>query len=391
MGPLSPKALSEAFSPEPYDPEPKMRVYLVGGAVRDELLGGRPPDRDYVVIGATEKDFLQAYPGAKKVGRRDRCVYIHSGREFTLSEQPDIWADLERRDLTINAAAKDEQGRILATERTQRDLESRVLRPVHPDNFRDDPLRCYRAARMAACFPDFSLHPELEGVLRDMAGSADLERIAAERVCEELRKACGCPAPGRFLYVLADHGLFIPWFPELAFLDGEQGGTGSDPARLSPAAAADRLDSLRGDPLRVWMAMASLLDAAAPPASSETRNSRAAAMARNMAERLRMPVAFIRAGEKAAAWIRAASRYSSLTPEARVDLLADLAAHNLNERMLAAATVVSPDVDPEAWRNDWRRMDKVCLPPDKRGLGPESGRILRRMRCNSLRRSRGPK
>jgi tRNA nucleotidyltransferase (CCA-adding enzyme) len=363
-----------------------MQVYLVGGAVRDELLGGRPPDRDYVVIGATEVVFLRTYPGAKKVGRRDHCVYIHRGREFTLSDQPDIWADLERRDLTINAAAKDEQGRILATERTRRDLKNKVLRPVHPDNFRDDPLRCYRAARMAACFPEFAIHHELEDVLRDMAGSEGLERIAAERVCEEVRKACSCLAPGRFLRVLAEHDLFASWFSELAFLREHRNASSADPDLPGPASAADRLNRLQGDPLRVWMGMCSLLDAAAPPESSETRNSRAAAMARTMAQRLRMPLVFIRAAEKAAGWIRAATRYNKLSPEARVDLLTDLATHELNERMLAVAAAVSPDVDPRAWRDDLRRMDSVCLPPEKQGLGPESGRILRRMRCESLRK-----
>jgi len=377
-----------AFGKDPHGNQASssMQIYLVGGAVRDELLGGRPPDRDYVVLGATEEAFLRVYPGARKVGRRERCVYIHRGREFTLSEQPDIWADLERRDLTINAAAKDEQGRILATERSRRDLENRVLRPVHPDNFRDDPLRCYRAARMAACFPEFALHPELGDILRDMADSAELERISAERVCEEVRKACGCQAPGRFLQVLAEHGLFATWFSELAFLGNQNDASPAEPDLPGPASAADRLDRLQGDALRVWMGMCSLLDAAAPPESSETRNSRAAAMARTMAERLRMPLVFIRAAEKAAGWIRAAARYNRLSPEARVDLLTDLAAHKLNERMLAAAAVVSQDVDPQAWRDDLRRMDSVCLPPEKQGLGPESGRILRRMRCESLRK-----
>ena len=363
-----------------------MQIYLVGGAVRDELLGGHPPDRDYVVLGATEEAFLGAYPGAKKVGRREHCVYIHRGREFTLSDQPDIWADLERRDLTINAAAKDEQGRILATERTRRDLENRVLRPVHPANFRDDPLRCYRAARMAACFPEFTLHPELGDVLRHMADSGGLEHIAAERVCEEVRKACGCLAPGRFLQVLAEHGLFAIWFSELAFLGEHQDASPADPDLPGPASAAERLDRLQGDALRVWMGMCSLLDAAASPESSETRNSRAAGMARTMAQRLKMPLVFIRAAEKAAGWIRAAARYNRLPPEARVDLLTDLASHELNERMLAVAAAISHDVNPKAWCDDLRRMDSVCLPPEKQGLGPESGRILRRMRCESLRR-----
>jgi tRNA nucleotidyltransferase (CCA-adding enzyme) len=364
-----------------------MRVYLVGGAVRDEMLGHPPPDRDYVVIGATEEAFRRAYPGAKKVGRRDRCVFLHRGREFTLSDQPDIWSDLRRRDLTINAAAKDERGRILATDQTRLDLQNRVLRPVHPDNFRDDPLRCYRAARMASCFPEFTFHSELETVLRDMAGSDRLDRIAAERVCGELRKACGCPAPGRFLRVLADHDLFASWFAELAFLREQREAAPAGPEREQRPSPMDRVDRLRGDALRVWMGMCSLLDADAPPDASRTWNARAAAMARDMGNRLRMPLVFIRAGEKAAGWIRTASRYGGLSPECKVDLLTDLAAHELGERMLAAAATISDETAPDAWRKDQRLIRTVRLPRDKQGLGPESGRILRRMRCERLRRA----
>ena len=381
---MSPDESGKAHVPQK-KPGNEMRIYLVGGAVRDELLGCRPPDRDYVVIGATEETFRRAYPGAKKVGRQGRCVFLHRGREFTLSDQPDIWADLQLRDLTINAAAKDEQGRILATERTRRDLQSKILRPVHPDNFRDDPLRCYRAARMASCFPDFTFHSELKAVLRDMAESRELDRVAAERVCCEVRKACACLAPGRFLRVLVDYGLFASWFSELEFLETDHKALRADPNPDLPS-AADLLDRLRGDPLRVWMGMSSLLDAAAPMASSRIWNAQSAEMAQNMAQRLKMPVVFIRAAEKAAGWIRAASGYTRLPPEARVDLLTDLAAHELSERMLAIAAAISDDADPQAWRDDLRRIQEVRLPRDKQGLGPESGRILRRMRCERLRR-----
>ena len=364
-----------------------MRIYLVGGAVRDELLGGSPPDRDFVVLGATKEEFLRAYPGAKKVGRQGRCVFLHKGREFTISDQPDIWADLERRDLTVNAAAKDEQGRILATDRTRRDLQNKVLRPVHPDNFRDDPLRCYRAARMAACLPEFTLHSELESVLREMACAPELDRIAAERVCGEIRKACGCPAPGRFLRVIGEFGLFASWLAELASSGDFHGANPSDEHRDSLTSAIQRMDRLRGDALRVWMGLCSSLHSAAPSSAWGTWNSRAAGLARTMAERLRMPLVYIRAGERAAGWLGTAARYDLLPPETKVDLMTDLVSRELNERMLALAVAASQEVTPEVWRDDLRRMKAVRLPRDKQGLGPESGRILRRMRCDSLRRA----
>ena len=364
-----------------------MWIYLVGGAVRDELLGYNPPDRDYVVIGATEEAFLRAYPGSKKVGREGRCVFIYRGREYTLSDQSDICSDLKQRDLTINAAAKDEHGRIFSLARTQPDLRDRVLRPVHTDNFRDDPLRCYRAARMAACLPEFSLHTELENVLRDMSDNTGLDRIAAERVCGEVRKACGCPAPGRFLRVIADYDLTASWFAELAHLRDTRGSFVPDTDLDNLESTAQGMDRLRGDSLRVWMGLCSALENVSSQDFTPTSwNPEAARMARDMAQRLRMPVAFIRAGERAAGWLRTAVCYHRLSPEAKVDLLTDLAAHNLQERMLAVAVAVSEETDPETWRRDLRRILSTKLPPDKRGLGPESGRILRRLRYESLRK-----
>ena len=126
--------------------DPGMKRYLVGGAVRDRLLGRPEGDRDYVVVGATLDAFLAAHPKAKPVGRHGKVAYIVSGCEYVLAE--DLGEDLARRDLTVNALALDEEtGEVVGLPGAREDLANRVLRPVSEANFFDDPLRVYRAAR----------------------------------------------------------------------------------------------------------------------------------------------------------------------------------------------------------------------------------------------------
>ena len=143
-----------------------MKKYLVGGAVRDKILGREVHDRDFAIIGASREEFLKQYRGAKKVGRKD-CVYIYKGEEYTLSDLSDIQEDLFHRDLTINAFAEDvKDGSIISHPNASNDLENKILRPVREENFLNDPLRVFRAARFAAEFPEFTVHPELIRIMR---------------------------------------------------------------------------------------------------------------------------------------------------------------------------------------------------------------------------------
>ena len=118
---------------------PAMKIYLVGGAVRDELLGRPIKDKDYVVIGGDEAALSRQLPGLKCVGSRHR-VYLYRGAEYTLSEADTIEADLLRRDLTINAVAKGPDGGLIGAPGALEDLRNQVLRPVAEHNFFDDPL-----------------------------------------------------------------------------------------------------------------------------------------------------------------------------------------------------------------------------------------------------------
>jgi tRNA nucleotidyltransferase (CCA-adding enzyme) len=215
-----------------------MRSYLVGGAVRDQLLGRAVVDRDYVVVGASPEEMVAA--GFKPVGA-DFPVFLHpqtkeeyalarterkSGRGyhgFTFHAGPEVRLedDLARRDLTINAMALDETGALVDPFGGARDLEKRVLRHVAPA-FAEDPVRVLRVARFAARFAPlgFSVAPETLALMRGMAADGEIAHLVAERVFAETRRALEEPAPGAFLRVLHDAHALGVIFPELERLYG---------------------------------------------------------------------------------------------------------------------------------------------------------------------------
>jgi tRNA nucleotidyltransferase (CCA-adding enzyme) len=210
----------------------QMQTYLVGGAVRDRLLGRPVVDRDYVVVGATPEAMLAQ--GYKRVGA-DFPVFLHpetgaeyalarterkSGRGyhgFTIDAAPSVTLaqDLERRDLTINAMAEDRDGNLIDPWGGARDLTARVLRHVSPA-FVEDPLRVLRVARFAARFAPlgFEIANETLALMREIAHSGELEELVAERVWQEIRRALTEPRPGEFLRVLRACGALAKVLPE---------------------------------------------------------------------------------------------------------------------------------------------------------------------------------
>ncbi len=208
-----------------------MDIYLVGGAVRDGLLGRPVKERDWVVVGSTPEE-LEAL-GYRRVGR-DFPVFLHpetaeeyalarterktgpghtgfvchAGPEVTLEE------DLERRDLTVNAIARREDGTLVDPFGGRADLAAGILRHVSAA-FTEDPLRVFRVARFAAQLPGFEVAPETLDLMARMARENQLAELAAERVWQELYKALGCGAPARFFGVLSEAGALAPWLVEL--------------------------------------------------------------------------------------------------------------------------------------------------------------------------------
>ncbi len=213
-----------------------MNVYIVGGAVRDELLGRPVADRDYVVVGASPQAMLER--GFRPVGK-DFPVFLHpeTNEEYALARTerktgrgyhgfafhaaPDVTLeeDLARRDLTINAMAKAPDGTLIDPFCGRRDLEAKILRHVGPA-FAEDPVRILRLARFAARFDDFSVAPETRDLMRGMVASGEVDHLVAERVWQELARGLMEAQPSRMFAVLRECGALARLLPEVEALFG---------------------------------------------------------------------------------------------------------------------------------------------------------------------------
>ncbi len=213
-----------------------MQTYMVGGAVRDALLGLPVNDHDWVVVGATPEEMVAA--GYLPVGR-DFPVFLHpetreeyalarterkTGRGyhgFAFHAEPGVTLeeDLARRDLTINAMAQDGEGRLIDPFGGQMDLRARVLRHV-TEAFREDPVRILRLARFAARFADFSVAPETMELMRGMVDAGEADALVPERVWQELARGLMEHRPSRMFEVLRECGALERLLPEVDRLWG---------------------------------------------------------------------------------------------------------------------------------------------------------------------------
>ncbi|XLP08072.1 CCA tRNA nucleotidyltransferase [Alteromonas marina] len=210
-----------------------MQVYLVGGAVRDALLNRKVVERDYVVVGATPEEMISQ--GFTQVGK-DFPVFLHpktqeeyalarterkSGKGYTgfvcdASSSVTLEEDLLRRDLTVNAIAQDNLGKLIDPYGGQKDLENRLLRHVS-EAFNEDPLRVFRVARFATryAYLGFTIANETMALMQAMAQSGELSTLSAERVWQETKRSLLEKTPHVFFSVLNEaHGL-SDWFAEL--------------------------------------------------------------------------------------------------------------------------------------------------------------------------------
>ncbi len=213
-----------------------MQVFEVGGAVRDALLGLPVHDRDWVVVGASPQALVDA--GYLPVGR-DFPVFLHpqtreeyalarterktapGSHGFSVHAAPEVTLeqDLARRALTVNAIARGKDGQLVDPFGGQRDLKARVLRHV-TDAFREDPVRILRLARFAARFPDFSVAPETQTLMRAMVEGGEVDALVPERVWQELSRGLLAAKPSRMLEVLRDCGALARLLPEVDRLWG---------------------------------------------------------------------------------------------------------------------------------------------------------------------------
>lgn len=213
-----------------------MQTYMVGGAVRDALLGLPVNDRDWVVVGATPQEMIAA--GYLPVGKdfpvflhpqtRDEYALARTERKtargyhgFAFHAEPGVTLeqDLARRDLTINAMAQDESGRLIDPFGGQADLKARVFRHVTAA-FREDPVRILRVARLAARFADFSVAPETLALMREMVDTGEVDALVAERVWQELARGLMEDKPSRMFELLRECGALARLLPEVDQLWG---------------------------------------------------------------------------------------------------------------------------------------------------------------------------
>ena len=331
-----------------------VKIYRVGGSVRDELLGRAVVDRDWVVVGATPEILVASR--YKPVGR-DFPVFLHPdtreeyalarterkhgrgyrGFEFFASPDVTLAEDLARRDLTINAMARDDQGTLIDLFGGESDLRAGVLRHVSPA-FVEDPLRVLRVARFAARF-GFVVAPETEALMRTLVASGELAELLPERVWQELARGLMERQPAQMLAVLRDCGALLQLLPEVDALYGDERVT--HPAEHDPGACLGRAleyAAVREFSLPVrYAVVARALGNAASPAASGTRHRgqvmRGVQLAETMSSRLKVPVECRDAARLAARWHAMVDRALALQPAKLLDLVTAADALRRPERL----------------------------------------------------------
>lgn len=334
-----------------------METYLVGGAIRDRLLGLEPNTRDYVVVGATEQEMLVA--GYRRVGR-DFPVFLHPEtaeeyalarterktgpgyRGFVVHADPGVTLeqDLERRDLTVNAIAQGADGALIDPYGGARDLDARVLRHVSPA-FVEDPVRILRVARFAARFHGFgfTVADETRALMKRMVVDGEVDALVPERVWQETLKALNTDHPQVFIEVLRDCGALARVFPEVDRLFGVPQPPQHHPevdsglhtlltmraaARLSPA------------PEVRFAAMVHDLGKGTTPAELLPKHhgheQRGAKQVTALCRRLRVPGAFSSLAERVARYHLHCHRALELRPSTVHELLEALDAYRRPER-----------------------------------------------------------
>jgi tRNA nucleotidyltransferase (CCA-adding enzyme) len=346
-----------------------MRIYLVGGAVRDSLLGRPVVDRDHVVVGARPDDLLAQ--GYKPVGK-DFPVFLHpdSGEEYALARTErktghgyhgfafhadagvTLEQDLARRDLTINAIAQDEHGTLVDPYGGAQDIERRLLRHVS-SAFVEDPVRLLRVARFAARFAPlgFTVADETMALLRQMVRDGEIDHLVPERVWAETRKALGEAQPSAFLKVLRESGALAVLFPEVDALYGVPQRAEFHPEIDTGVHLEMVLDAAAGlapgDDLVGFCALTHDLGKALTPAGELPRHigheQRGVKPLRELAARLRVPTDYAALAELVCREHLNAHRALELKPATVLKLLLALDALRRPERLATFLTACLAD------------------------------------------------
>jgi tRNA nucleotidyltransferase (CCA-adding enzyme) len=345
-----------------------MQVYLVGGAVRDGLLGLPVKERDWVVIGATREEMLRA--NYREVGR-DFPVFLHPQtheeyalarlerkvspgyRGFAVEFGPEVTLeqDLGRRDLTINAIAQSADGTLLDPYGGRRDLDARVLRHVSPA-FVEDPVRVLRVARFAARYAPLGFHvaPETLNLMCAMIERGEVDSLVAERVWQETAKALCEPSAGEFFRVLRSCGALRSVYPEIDALFGVPQPVQWHPeidTGVHTLMVLDQAALLSSDPkVRFAALVHDLGKGTTPPAewpSHRGHEQRSVALIESLCARLRVPTEFRDLGIIVARYHGNVHRAFELRPKTILEMLRKADAFRRPERFAQALLACEAD------------------------------------------------
>lgn len=324
-----------------------MKAFLVGGCVRDRLLGLPVRDRDWVVVGASPEDM--AARGFQPVGR-DFTVFLHpdTREEYALARGDCIKDDLAARDLTINAMALDQDGTLVDPFGGRADLEAKVLR--HVPGFADDPVRILRAARFTAQLDGFAIAAGTMALMRELTQAGALDGATPERIWLELDKALGTDRPSRFFLALRECGALVRLLPELDALFGvpqrpdyhPEGCAGTHTMLVVDAAA--RLTDERAT--RFAALVHDLGKALTPPDMLPRHHGHeeaGAGLVEPLVRRLAGPMAWAELGELTARWHGQVHKATELRPSTLLKLLEAADAFHRLERLDALLTACTAD------------------------------------------------
>ena len=381
-----------------------MQTYLVGGAVRDKLLGLPVTERDWVVVGATPEQLLAL--GYTPVGK-DFPVFLHpktkeeyalarterktapgyTGFAFNTDPGVTLEEDLLRRDITINAMAENTHGELIDPCGGREDLDNGLLKHVSPA-FAEDPVRILRVARFAARFAHYGFHVAhgTNRMMRSMVDNGEVDYLVAERVWAELYKALDSNTPAQFFSVLAGCGALEKLFPEVAAVRAAaKGEHGHAPLQLPVLECAARLShSIE----QRFAALVCDLD-------NGTDGGLAPAQLDALCERLRIPTRFRELAVRVLSRREQLHRLADLDAGAQLDLLLALDAFRRNERLADFAAVCAA----EAHSRDHAQHDyppaalleqifnaAAAVTPDIEGKsGKEIGTAIHQQRMDAIR------
>ena len=342
-----------------------MKIYLVGGCVRDKLLGKKCKDRDFVVFDSTEVEFFKRFPRAKKVGKKIP-VYLVGRDEYTISEYDNIMDDLMSRDLTINAMAEDEDQRLYHHPLALEDLANKILRVISLENFKKDPLRVLRLARFYAQFPDFSIDQYSYEVLKIVGRDENLmKKVSKERVAQEVIKALCAEKPSNFFALLMETGATGYWFSELVYLNKNK-----DWMKI--------LDRCNENKICSWMALAYGFG------ENYDDLDKALKIFKGMSNKIGLPKKLISSGIIFLKNYLKAKDFFSATPQEVRDLLYTLDRQELVEPFFYVMEKITKNNYMDKVNLLLMKMKKIKLPDKYKGLGVKSGEILRNMQIKEI-------